>query len=1110
VRLELILFFLLAAFFTGCNGRKEKVLPLNTYTFVPHNPAHTGIDFSNNLRYDEELNPYTFRNFFNGGGVGIGDVNNDGLPDIFLCGNQVPNRLYLNKGNFQFEDITEKAGLGLDHVWTTGVTLADVNADGWLDIYMCKSGPPGGPRRYNELFINNGNLTFSEKAKEYGLDFTGLSVHAAFFDYDRDGDLDCYLLNNSLRSVGQYDLRKDQRTIPDPQGGNKLLRNDGTRFTDVTLQAGIYSSAIGFGLGVAVADINQDGWPDLYIANDFFEKDYLYINQQNGTFSEQLEQMLTEISLGSMGADIADINNDGLPEIFVTEMLPETDYRLKTTSQFENWEKYQANIHNGYYRQFSRNVLQLNNANGTFSEIGRFAGVHATDWSWGALLFDMDNDGWKDIFVANGIFKDLLNQDYVNFVANPVFIRSQILKGAPVVTQLIDTIPSNKVTNYFFRNNGNLTFTNMAGSWIADEPSFSNGSAYGDLDNDGDLDLVINNVNMPATVLENKTAGPTARSHFIGLQLEQKGNNPFAVGSKVWVKAGNQQQYQELFPTRGFMSSTDYRLLFGLGAANQVDSVIVQWPDGAFSVLIQPAVNQYHTVIKEENTSSIAFKYAKTKPIFTEVQRKDISFRHVENAFSDFDYDRLLFIMNSNEGPCLCKGDINNDKLEDFYVGGAAGQAGTLFVQLPGGRFIKRSPQQFEAHRRSEDTACAFFDANGDGLDDLYVASGGREYSSSSVELADRLYITRPDGNLVLSQQILPHPARFESSSTVAVADFNKDGFLDLFVGTRFRPQVYGVPSESYLLLNDGSGKFSNVTDRWLPALKSAGMITAAAWADVNLDGWPDLLVAGEWMPIRLFINQKTTFTEATNQWSLAQSGGWYNAMAVADLNADGLPDVVAGNHGLNSMFKATPEEPLAMWVNDFDRNGTFEQIIAYNKEGKFYPYALLPELLAQIPSLKKQFLYYHTYAGQPLENIFPTDLLSSSLTYKVYNLSSAVWLNTGSGFKPIVLPDQAQFFPVYAIQIADVNADGHADIVLGGNQSRAKPQTGTYQAGYGQVLVGKGDGTFTAVLPGKSGVSLRGDIRNFITLQAGNDNLLIVAVNNEPLYFFKFKPQQK
>ena len=595
-KFSLLLVLQIASIIVSCNS-KDEGHDNHLFTLLPS--AKTGINFSNNVAYTEEFNPYTFRNFYNGGGVAIGDINNDGLPDIFFCSNQQSNKLYLNKGNFQFEDITEKAGVASDNIWSTGVTMADVNGDGLLDIYVCKSGDLKGKNRSNQLFINNGNLTFSDKAHEYGLDNRGLSTHAAFFDYDNDGDLDCYLLNNSFRSVGNYDLIKDQRKIIDSLGGNKLYRNDGNHFTDVTQQAGIYSSKIGFGLGVTVADVNKDGWQDIYVSNDFFERDYLYINQHDGTFKESLEKYIREISMNSMGADIADINNDGYPEIYVTDMFPEDDARIKTKTNFENWDKYIADTKSGYYKQFVRNSLQLNNGPSPspsgeslsrqvgsrgevyFSEISRFANTCATDWSWGALITDLDNDGYKDIFVANGIYKDITDQDYIQYTASSVAnIRQQILnKEKNIVKNLIDLIPSHAIPNYVFSNNGDLTFTNKAKEWGLDEPGFSNGSAYGDLDNDGDLDLVVNNVNMPCFIYRNESAQQHPENKFLKISLQGEGKNKFGIGAKVTVHYNNTIAYQEQMPMRGFESTVDSRLNFGLGKTNKIDSVVVVWPD---------------------------------------------------------------------------------------------------------------------------------------------------------------------------------------------------------------------------------------------------------------------------------------------------------------------------------------------------------------------------------------------------------------------------------------------------------------------------------------------------------------------------------------------------
>ena len=1067
----------------------------------------TGIDFINHLEYTESLNTYTFRNFYNGGGVGLGDFNNDGLLDIFFSGNLVANRLYLNTGSFRFEDISKRAGVSAKGVWTTGVSIADINGDGYLDIYVCKSGPPGGERRSNELFINNRDLTFTEKAKEYGLAFEGLSTHAAFFDFDKDGDLDCYLLNNSFRPVGGFDLRQDQRKTPDPQGGNKLLRNDSGNFKDVTLEAGIYSSVIGFGLGVTIGDVNDDGWQDIFVSNDFFEKDYLYINNKNGTFSDSLENYMREISLGSMGADMADINNDGFPEIYVTEMLPEHDDRLKTTSQFESYDRRMLSVKSGYYHQFSRNVLQLNNGNGTFSEIGRLAGVHATDWSWGALIFDMDNDGWKDIFVANGIYKDLLNQDYVNFIANPELIRQSIEKGDEVLTRLIDSIPSNRIPNYAFQNQKNLTFLNKAKQWGLDRPTHSNGSAYGDLDNDGDLDLVLNNVNMPASVYENRSRELLGDNHTISIVLEGYEKNLFGLGSKVMIKCGGDQFYQELSPMRGFMSSVDNKIHFGIGTHSKVDTITVKWPDGRYSTLTQIQADQTIKVQHEDSKEVILKSVSPIAPVLEEVTTlPGVDFIHHENEFVDFDRDRLLFNMVSNEGPCLCVGDINHDGLDDFYIGGAKGQAGSIFKQSVSGSFSKVSQGAFDLDKDSEDTDCTFFDANGDGWADLYVSSGGNEFSSSSFSLVSRLYINVGGRLFNRDKQILPVANKFESTSTVVSNDFDKDGDMDLFVGVRLIPFQYGFPGDGYLLVNDGKGNFSDQTQSIAPQLKNLGLITDAKWADLNDDSFTDLVVSGEWMGIKIFIQESGRLIDRSKEYGLENSNGWYNTIEVSDINNDGYVDIIAGNHGLNSRFKASVQEPVSAYVSDFDGNGTVEHIITRYDQGVSYPFVLRSDLVAQIPSLKKKFLYFHQYKGKTITDIFAADQLQHALVLNSFSFETSCWLNReGKSLKRVDLPLQAQFSPVYAILVDDFDKDGMKDILLGGNLYRAKPETGIYDASYGVFLKGDSHGGFTWLPASVSGLSVKGEIRSMKKIKYHGHDLILVARNNEGMTFFSF-----
>jgi len=1067
---------------------------------------HTHIDFENKLEYTEEYNTYTYRNFYNGAGVGIGDFNNDGLPDIYFCGNLVGNKLYINKGNFVFEDVTERAGVACKGSWSTGVSIADVNGDGWPDIYVCKSGDPKSANRHNELFINNGDLTFTEKAAEYGLADVGLSNHASFFDYDHDGDLDCYLLNNSFQSVSEFDAKPGQRTVRDTLGGNKLYRNDNGHFVDVSKEAGIYGSKIGFGLGVSVGDVNRDGWDDIYVSNDFFERDYLYINNKNGTFTESLENQMREISLGAMGADMADINNDAYPEIFVTEMTPEGNARQKTKVLYESWDRYQQKVASGYYHQFPRNTLQLNNQNGSFSEIGRLSGVSTTDWSWGALIMDLDNDGWKDIFVANGIYKDLLDRDYLDFYSDPSVMRSMIKTQEKAILRVIDMIPSVKVPNYAFHNNKDLTFTNLSKEWGLNTPSFSNGAAYVDLDNDGDLDLVVNNVNMPPFIYRNET-NRKPESNFLMLSLKGSGKNTAAIGTEVTLYYNGKMNYQELIPQRGFESTVDNRLHFGLGAAFTIDSLEVWWPDGKWTVLYNVTTNQFLKLDEKDavNRSVIKPEKALTTVFQKEEKIEGLDFKHIENDFNDFDRDRLLFQMLSNEGPHMAVGDVNGDGLEDIYICGAKDLPGALYVQGKNGHFKKTNEELFEADKICEDTDCAFFDADGDGDLDLYVASGGNQFPSSSSALADRLYINDGKGHFKKSEQVLP-AGKYESTACVKPADFDKDGDIDLFVGIRLHPFEYGLPVNGYLLQNDGHGNFKDVTAKIAPGLLGIGMITDMVWADVNNDGKPDMVIVGDWMPVKVFINENGIFKDESDQYGLSNTEGWWHTIIAKDLNGDGKMDFILGNQGLNSRFKASPTRPVTMYVNDFDLNGSVEQIICTYNGDKSYPLAMKDDLVKQIPSLAGKFKKFDDYKNATIEDIFPPEVLQRSVKLNARYMESCVMMNTGQGtFHLTPLPVEAQFSPVYAITADDFDNDGICDILIGGNQYRAKPETGINDGSYGLLLKGDTGGKWTPVSDLKSGIFTKGEIRDLKIMNINGKRIIAVARNNDNLQFYKY-----
>lgn len=1069
--------------------------------FEKIDPTHSGVHFENNLIYTEQLNPYTYKNFFNGGGVGIGDINNDGLSDIFFCGNMVSNKLYLNKGGMHFVDITSSALLETKGVWSSGVSMVDINADGLLDIYVCKSGPPGGGRRHNELFINNGDLTFSEESEKYGLANEGLSSHAAFFDYDQDGDLDCYLLNNSLKSVGGYDFIRDQRNVPDTLGGNKLFRNDDGHFTDVTINAGIYSSDIGFGLGVTIGDFNEDNWADIYVSNDFFERDYLYINQRDGTFRENIEKFISEMSMGSMGADFGDINNDGHSEIFVTEMLPKRHDRLMSKALFENWDKHQLLMNRGYYNQFGRNVLQLNNGDQTFSEIGRFAGVDATDWSWGALIFDMDNDGGKDLFVANGIYKDLLDLDYVNFMSKPGAIQNIIKNEKDAIKTMIDMMPSEPLNNYAYQNNKDLTFSDKTVEWGFSTPTFSSGSAYGDLDNDGDLDLVINNVNMKSFLYENKTS-ELLQNNYLKLILIGEGQNINAIGSKIKLHAGGQIFYQELNPFRGFESTVDNQLVFGLGGNTTVDKIEIIWPDERVTVAENISTNQVLIYdigqsLKVSDTTHMA------KSWYNPFETKDLDFTHKESAYVDFDKDRLLFHMNSTEGPCICKGDVNNDGIEDMYIGGASGQSGILFVQKGAGTFDKVL-EPFETFKESEDLSCTFFDANGDGILDLYVASGSSEFSSASSGLMDPLYFGDGTGQFHATKQLLPHRG-LESSSVVLSIDYDADGDLDLFVGGRQRPYYYGLPVDSHILENDGNGSFTNVTKEIAPELVKVGMVTDAVATDLNLNGAPELVLVGKWMSPKVFEFNNGKWKDETQKYGLAENSGLYNEIASADLNGDGYKDLIFGNYGTNTRFRTSREEPLGLLVNDFDNNGTLDLITTMYFDHVEYPFIQLKDLVMQLPVLKKKYLKFNEYKNASSQDVFGNRVDKGGYRHHAKKLESFVWLNDiKADYQQIDLPSEAQFFPIYAIHIDDFNSDGNFDLLLGGNFLKAKPEIGSNMAGHVTMLIGQGDGSFEFVRNTKTGINIKGEIRAIESIQIENKKALIFGMNNQRIKIYR------
>jgi hypothetical protein len=1098
----LSLLLLIAVF--ACKKQEETAPAL----FEQIAPKDSGVDFVNELSFNEKFNIFTYRNYYNGGGVALGDVNNDGLLDIYFTANLGPNKLYLNKGDFKFEDATEKSGTAGTRAWSTGAAMADVNGDGLLDIYVCNSGDISGDNKQNELFINQGDGTFKEQAEAYGLADQGFSTHAVFFDYDKDGDLDVYLLNNSYQAIGSFNKMQNERPKRDPVGGDKLFRNDGEKFTDVSEEAGIYGSIIGFGLGITIGDVNQDTWPDIFISNDFFERDYLYINNQDGTFTESLESSMRSISAASMGADIADINGDGLLDIFVTDMIPYSQTRLKQVTTFENWDKYQFNKTHGYHYQFSRNMLHINNGDGTFSEMGRLANLEATDWSWGVLIFDMDNDGKRDLFVANGIYQDITDLDYLNFIDDEETKIKIISQEGVDYKALTDPIPINPIANFAFRNLGDLKFENAAEEWGLGEPIHSNGAAYGDLNNDGTLDLVVNNVNKPAQIFKNAGIIINPDNHFLQINLIGKGKNTAAIGTQIQVKAGDEIFYLEQMPNRGFQSSVDPKLTIGLGKIVSIDLIRVLWPDGTYTELKNQTSNQLLTLKWEESGSLPEGQSFFTKPVGSFFQ-KDIStqldFTHVENPAVDFDRDRLTYHMFSTEGPAFAKADLNGDGLEDLFFGGAKGFAGKIYFQERNGNFRDSKQEVFKTDELSEDTDAVFFDANADGFHDLLVCSGGNESGFGSPDLTDRLYLNDGKGNFTKSNQP-GFAANIGSSSVVQVIDLNDDGAPDLFIGGRLVPFVYGAPASSSIWINDGKGNFSDQTAALAPSLKEIGMITDGKVVDYDGDGRQDLVLVGEWIaPIFLKnIGGKLEKTEMPEQANLK---GWYRTIEIGDFDGNGLPDLVLGNHGLNTRFKASLVNPVKMYLNDFDQNGSIEHIFTRQEGNVQIPYTLKHELERQIPTIKKKYIRYSDYNDQSLEEIFPADVIAKSIIQEVNQFQSGVLLNQGNGkfdWKP--LPTMAQKSWIFAIQILDLNGDGIQDLMLGGNLAQSKPETGKYDASFGEIMLGKGDGTFTFWPNAQHGLRLDGDVRAFTLLDQGK---ILVVKNSAAAEIWKYSDKK-
>jgi enediyne biosynthesis protein E4 len=1081
---------------SSCKKDKNKL-----FTSLSH--KRTGIDFRNWVSETETFNILEYGYLYNGAGVAAGDINNDGLPDLFFSGNMTKSKLYLNKGNFRFEDITETAGFIGPGTWNTGVTMADINGDGFTDIYVCASTDGRHDYRKNLLYINNGDNTFTECAAEWGIDDASYTTHAIFFDYNKDNNLDLLVINHSLDEFAKPDV--NFKNINDARFENKLYYNTGERFIDVTEEAGIITNILNFGLGVAVADFNNDLWPDIYVCNDYFEQDYLYINNKDGTFSEQLEDYFGHIPLSSMGTDAADINNDGFIDLITLDMDPEDNYGKKLVAGPDNYDKFNILKTTGFYRQTTRNMLQLNHSGKYFTEIGQYSGIHSTNWSWAPLICDFDNDGYKDLYITNGYGRNSTHMDIINTAVEQI-IKKQNGETTMPRMSFIEIIPATILKNYIFKNNGDLTFSDVTDIWGDEIPALSNGAIYVDLDNDGDMDIVVNNIDNYAFVYRNNSEKLNSNS-YLKVRFEGAGRNREGIGARVEIKCDDQIFVQENMPSRGYMSSVNHELIFGLGQNKIADEVRIIWPDLHEQILKDIPLNQTITLRikdakipeeKENNPIPII------RPVFSSLNSRGIiEFKHIENDYADFEKQILLPHMLSTQGPNIAQADVNNDGLEDLYIGGAKGTAGKLYIQKKNGTFELSKQSSFEKDKGCEDTGVLFFDANGDNHPDLYVVSGGNEFPAGSPDLQDRLYLNDGKGNFVKTEDQLP--VMITSGSCVEAADIDNDGDLDLFIGGRLEPMAYPYPPRSYILENDGKGFFRDVTEKYNKALMNPGMVTDAVWTDFNGDGLIDLIVVGEWMGIRAFENDGNSLVEISDQAGLLNTEGWWNTITAGDFDGDGDIDYIIGNLGLNSQIKVSVEQPATIYAKDFDNNGTIDPVMCFFIQGVSYPFYPKDDIQAQMPFIKKKYPTYESYATQTINDIFSPEELKNVLVLKASVFESCYLENKGNNrFELIPLPREAQFSPIYSVKTGDYNNDGNLDMILTGNFFGTRIQFGEYDANKGLLLTGDGKGKFTVINSDQSGLHLNGEIRDIAEITMGSGKKMLIFVpNNDSLRLY-------